>query len=137
MQNQPITGIDSAQPTSCTQITIKGTQEKKRTGGPTINGSQVQGALILSTSGGIVQWVERLTKTPGAVRTGVQFHVLGRDFSSGSTFSADSLTAFVQPSSVCNRMRQEMHVHTLKIPNTGSHAVAWTHENAAHADRNS
>ena len=64
------------------------------------------------------------------------FHVLGRDFSSGSTFSADSLTAFVQPSSVCNRMRQEMHVHTLKIPNTGSHAVAWTHENAAHAGKN-
>ena len=30
MQNQPITGIDSAQPTSCTQITIKGTQEKKK-----------------------------------------------------------------------------------------------------------
>ena len=64
------------------------------------------------------------------------FHVLGRDFSSGSTFSADCLTAFVQPSSVCNRMRQEMHVHTLKIPNTGSHAVAWTHENAAHAGKN-
>ena len=64
------------------------------------------------------------------------FHVLGRDFSSGSTFSADCLTAFVHPSSVCNRMRQEMHVHTLKIPNTSSHAVAWTHENAAHAGKN-
>ena len=27
-------------------------------------------------------------------------------------------------------------VHTFKIPNSGSHAYAWTHKNTAHTDRN-
>ena len=48
-----------------------------------------------------------------------------------STFSADSLT-------VCNHMQSHAStsVLTLKIPNTGSHTVIWTHDNTAHSNRN-
>ena len=38
---------------------------------------------------------------------------------------------------VCNRMHHHQSVRTiLKIPNTGSHTIVWTHGNAAHTTRN-
>ena len=40
------------------------------------------------------------------------------------------------PYSPCVQSRASTSVCTLKIPNTGSHTVVWTHENTTHAGRN-
>ena len=47
--------------------------------------------------GRMAQLVEHLTQKPGTVLTWVQFPGVTRDFSPRVTFSADSLTVFVQP----------------------------------------
>ena len=36
----------------------------------------------------------------------------------------------------CVQSREPTSLHALKIPNTGSHTIVWTPENAAHTDRN-
>ena len=72
---------------------------------------------------GIAQLLERLTEKPGAILTRVRVPGAARDFSPRVKFQC-RLSYGVPTAHVCNR--------TLKIPNTGSHSVVWTHENIAH-----
>ena len=74
------------------------------------------------TIGGIAQlvMVDCLTEKPS---------MCGNRFFSQSTSSANSLTVSVQS-------HASTSTHMLKIPNTGSHTTALTHENTAHTGRN-
>ena len=83
----------------------------------------------------IVHLVQRLLKSQAQhwrgfespVRQGISFQE--------STFSADSLTASVQPPRV--QSCASTSVRTLKIPNTDSHSIVWkVHQNTTPSGRN-
>ena len=75
--------------------------------------------------------VEHPTETPGAILTQVRVP------------SAASDSPLPPVNFLCRLsygIRVQLHastsVHTLKIPNTASHTIVWTHKNTAHTDRN-
>ena len=82
---------------------------------------------------GIAQLVERLTEKPGAILTRVRVPSAARDFSPSQL---PVQTLLRRPYSPCVQSLASTSERTLKIPNTGSHTIVWTHESTAHADRN-
>ena len=81
----------------------------------------------------VAQLVERPAEKPGTILTRVRVPGAARDFSPTVSFQY-RLSYGVRTAPVCNRTRQ--HPRTLKIGNTGSHTVVWTHDNTTHTDRN-
>ena len=87
-------------------------------------------SFIFCTSNltGIAQLVER--SKPGAILTRVRVKGI---------FSQSQLLAWTLlrcPYSPRVQSHVSITVRTLKIPNTGSHTVVWTHKNTTHTDRN-
>ena len=82
--------------------------------------------------GGIAQWVERPTENPDAILMQVRIPGVAFLFLSHSQLSVQTFLRCPY------RPRVQSHastsVRTLKIPNTGSHAIVWTHENTALTD---
>ena len=79
---------------------------------------------------GIAHLVERPTEKPGAILTRVRVPAAARDFHPRVKFRC-RLSYGVRTAP-----RAQSHasasVRTLQIPNTGNHAIVWTHENTAH-----
>ena len=75
---------------------------------------------------GVAQLVECLTEKPGTILMHIWVPGAARVFLPQAPSSANSLTVSVTP-------RAQSHATTsvrmLKIPNTGSHTIVWTHEN--------
>ena len=82
---------------------------------------------------GIAQLVEHPTEKPCAIQTQVHVPGAARDFLP-SQFPVQTLLRC--PYSPCVQSHASTSVCTLKIPNTGSHTIVWTHGNTAHTDRN-
>ena len=78
---------------------------------------------------GTAQLVERPTEKPGAILTRVRGPGPARDFSPRVSFQC-RLSYGVRTAPVCINI-----VSTLKVPNTGSHIIVWTHKNV-HTGRN-
>ena len=82
---------------------------------------------------GIAQLVERPTEKPGAILRRVRTSGAARDFSP-SQLPVQTLLRC--PHSPGVKSHASISMRTLKIPNTGSHTIVWTHENTTHTDRN-
>ena len=101
-----------------------------------------------NSRGGTAQWVKRRIEKPGPVLTRVRFPHAARDFPPESAFSADSkhwfTTSFLQIDARSVLLMQTLlrwafsprvqtnastSARTLKIPDTVSHSVVWTHKN--------
>ena len=75
----------------------------------------------------IDQLVERPIEKTGAILMRVRVQVAAWDFSPRVSFQC-RLSYSVHTAPVCNRMHRSTSVRTLKIPNTVSHIIVWTHE---------
>ena len=85
------------------------------------------GVLLSFWGPAIAQWVERRTEMPGIILTRVRVPGAARDFSPRVNFQCGlSYGVRTEP-------RVQSHasafVRTVKITNTGSHTIVWTHEN--------
>ena len=84
--------------------------------------------------GEIAQLVERPTEKPGRIPARVRVPGAARDFSHRVSFQC-ILSYGVRTAPRVQSLSSAV-VRTLKIPNTSSHTIVWTHGNTAHADRN-
>ena len=82
--------------------------------------------LIKLRGAGVAQLVELWTEKVGSGSI-PRYMVWQGIFLPESAFGADSFAAFMQPP--CARSLASMSVRSLKIPDAGSHAIAWTHKN--------
>ena len=87
---------------------------------------------VKMSGGGIAQLVECPTEKPGALLKRVRVPAAARELSPKINFRCRLAYG------VCVSVQSHASaaVHALKIPNIGSHTIVWTHENAAHTDRN-
>ena len=78
---------------------------------------------------GMAQLAERPTEKPGAILTRVRVPGATRELSYKSHLSLQTLLRC--PYSPRGQSHASTPVLTLKIPNTGSHTIIWTHDNTA------
>ena len=83
---------------------------------------------------GQFNWYSIQLKSPGKILTQVQVPGAARRFS--PRIKNLQCRLLQRPYSPCVQSQASVSVHTLKIPNTGSHTIVWTHKNTAHAERN-
>ena len=81
----------------------------------------------------MAQLVERPTEKPGVILTRVRVLCAARDSAPRVDFQCTLLRC---PYSPRVQSHASASVCMLKIPNTGSYTIVWTHENTTHTDRN-